>query len=55
MNPAQATLNAVSMLSLLMVVGDEVVITVGMFFVIGKRMAFVAGNNDFPPCRRSFI
>lgn len=38
-----------------MVIGDKAIMIVRMFFVIGKQMAFVAGNNDFPPCRRSFI
>ncbi len=55
MNPTQAILNAVLMLSFLIVIGDEAIIIVRIFFGIGKQMAFVAGNNDFPPCRRYFI
>lgn len=43
------------MLSLLMVIGIEIVMMVRIFFVFGKQMAFVARNKDFPPYKRSFI
>lgn len=35
-----------------MLVGGADVIVVGIFLVIGKRMALVAGKSDFPPCKQ---
>lgn len=55
MNSAQAILNAISMLSLLMVVDDKTVMTIRIFFMIGKQITFVAGNKDFISYKRSFF
>lgn len=54
MNPAHATLNAVSRLRSLRLCGGVEVRIWRMSFVIGSRSDLVEGKNDLPPANRSF-